>query len=341
MNNTACSSAQHSVVRAVMWRTAVFACAMACSAWASAAAPGWKPDKTVEFIIPGGAGGGQDRTGRIIQKFMQDNGLVTTPMLILNKTGGGGNLAYAYLSQYVGDAHFMATATATLLTNHILGISPRSHTDLTVLCLLYSEYIGFAVNAESPIKTGRDLIERVKKNPESIAFAFGTSRGNANHIAIALAMKAAGIDPTKLKIVLFKASIDAATALMGGHVDVVATPTSTYAPLMASGKLRIIAVAAPRRISGQFAAVPTWKEQEIDVVAPGHRMLVAPKGLNPAQLAFWDGAFARLAQSEVWKKELDENEWENAYLNSTDSRKAVDEIYAQYRKVLVELGLAK
>lgn len=110
---------------------------------------------------------------------------------------------------------------------------------------------------------------------------------------------------------------------------------------MASGKLRIIAVAAPQRISGQFAGVPTWKEMALNVVAPGHRMIVAPRGLNPAQLAFWDGAFARLSQSGVWKKELDENEWENSYMNSTDSRKYLDELYAQYRRVLVELGLVK
>ena len=80
-------------MRASIGRAAIIACAVACNAWAWAAAPGWKPDKTVEFIIPGGAGGGQDRTARIIQKFMHDNGLVTTPMLILNKTGGLVNAA--------------------------------------------------------------------------------------------------------------------------------------------------------------------------------------------------------------------------------------------------------
>src|SRR6185295_4694761 len=103
-------------------------------------------------------------------------------------------------------------------------------------------------------------IERLRANPESVTFAFGTSRGNANHIAISLVAKAAGVDPRKLKVVLYKASIDATTALMGGHVDVVATPISTYAPVMGTGKVRVIGVAAPQRIGGQFAAAPTWKE---------------------------------------------------------------------------------
>ncbi len=324
-----------------MRQAAVALLIAAYGALVCAATPEWKPDKTVEFIIPGGAGGGQDRTARLIQKVMQESGMVTTPVAVLNKTGGGGNLAYTYLNQFPGDAHYMATATATLLTNHILGISPLSYTDFTPLSILYGEHIGFAVNAEGPIKTGKDLIERVKKNPQAVSFAFGTSRGNANHIAIALAMKAAGIDPAVLKIVLYKASIEAATALMGGHVDVVATPTSTYAPVMASGKLRIIAVAAPQRIGGRFAGAPTWKEQGLDVVAPSHRMIVAPKGLSAAQIAFWDHVFERVSRSDAWKKELDDNEWDNTYLKSADSRKYLDDQYAQYRRILVELGLAK
>ena len=341
MNHVECFPAPGAPVRTVMRRAALVFCIATYSALASAAAPAWKPEKAVEFIVPGGVGGGQDRTARIIQKFMQDSGMVTTPVAVVNKPGGGGNLAYTYLNQFPGDGHYMATATATLLTNHILGVSPLNYTDVTPLTVLYGEYIGFAVNADGPIKTGKDLIERVKKNPEAVSFAFGTSRGNANHIAIALAMKAAGVDAGKLKIVLYKASIEAATALMGGHVDVVATPMSTYAPVMSSGKLRIIAIAAPQRISGQFASAPTWKEQGLNVVAPGYRMIVAPRGLNPGQLAFWDNAFARLAQSEAWKKELDANEWDNTYMASADSRKYLDARYAEYKNILAELGLVK
>jgi len=308
---------------------------------AYAAAPGWKPEKPIEFIVPDSAGGGQDRTVRVIQKILQDNGLVTTPINIVNKPGGSGNLAYTYLNQFPRDGHYLAIATATMLTNHVLGLSQFSYTDFTPVAILYGEYIGFAVNADGPIKTGKDLVERLKKNPDSVTFAFGTSPGNANHIGIASVARAAGIDPRKLKIVIYKASIDATTALMGGHVDVVATPTSTYAPVMGTGKVRIVAIAAPQRIGGPFASAPTWIEQGVNVVAAGYRMLIAPKGWNAAQIAFWDNALARVAQTEAWKNELAANDWENNYMNSADSRKYLDARYDEYRKILVELGLAK
>jgi putative tricarboxylic transport membrane protein len=302
--------------------------------------PAWKPQKNVEIIIPGGIGGGQDRTARIMQKIMQE-GLVPTSVTVLNKPGGGGNIAYTYLNQFIGDGHYLATATPTLLTNNILGVSPLNYTHFTPVSVLYGEYIGFATKADGPFKSGKDLIARVKSAPDSVTFAFGTSRGNANHIGIALVLKAAGIDPARIKVVVYKASIEATTALMGGHVDVVATPMSTYLPVLESGKLRIIAIAAPSRVGGKFSDVPTWKEQGYDAVMPSYRMFIAARGLDAQQRRYWDGVFARLAKSEAWQKELAANEWQSSYMNSADSLKYLAARYAEYKKILIELKLAK
>lgn len=323
-------------------RTLLVYCAVLLLAGKSVdvAAQAWKPQKNIEIIIPGGAGGGQDRTARILQKIMQD-GLVPTSVTVVNRPGGGGNLAYTYLNQFTGDGHYLATATATLLTNNILGVSPLNYTHFTPLSVLYGEYIGFATQADGPLKTGRDIVERVRKAPESVAFAFGTSRGNANHIGIALAMKAAGIDPAALKIVVYKASIEATTALMGGHVDVVATPMSTYLPVLESGKIRIVAIAAPQRVGGRFAQVATWKEQGYDAVMPSYRMFIAARGLDAAQRRYWDGVFARIAKSPEWQKELVANEWQSSYMNSAESVKYLEARYAEYKRILTELKLAK
>jgi putative tricarboxylic transport membrane protein len=317
------------------------ALAMASALWAhDARAQAWKPERNVELIVPGGAGGGQDRTARIMQKVMQD-GLVPTSVSVVNRAGGGSNIAYVYLNQFTGDGHYLASATATLLTNHILGTSPLNYTHFTPVSVLYGEYIGFAVNADGPFKSGEDIIARMKSAPESVSFAFGTSAGNANHIGIALALKAAGIDASKMKAVVFKASIEATNALMGGHVDAVATPISTYLPVLGTGKLRIVAIAAPQRVGGKFADVPTWKEQGYDVVMPSFRMFIGAKGLTAAQLRYWDGVFAKLAASEDWKKELAANEWQDSYMTSAQSLRFLDARYTEYQKILTELKLAR
>ena len=329
-------------VRCAFFVRACAAAALVVSSGAAvAAAAAWKPERAVEFIIPASAGGGQDRTARVIQKILQDSGSVPTPINISNKGGGGGNIAYGYLQQFKGDGHYIATASPTLITNHILGISPIGYTDLTPINILYNEYIGIAVNAEGPLKSGADLVARLKKDPESVTFAFGTSRGNANHIAAALLAKAAGVDVKRVKVVIYKSSIDAATALMGGHVDAVATPTSTYVPVLGSGKLRIVGIASPTRQGGVFAKVPTWKEQGLDVNMPSYRMLVGPRDMSAAQLAFWDQAFARVVKSPEWRKELEENDWDDTFLGSARSRAFLDDQHKSYRGVLVELGLVK
>ena len=323
-----------------LWRC-IIAVTLSSASIAFAATGAWKPERAVEFVIPATAGGGQDRTARVIQKILHDESALSVPMNILNKSGGGGNIAYAYLQQFKADGHYLATATPSFLTNPLLGASTLSYADFTPVSLLYSEYTGFAVNADGPIKSGAELLERLRKDPESVTFAFGTSRGNANHIAVGQLAKVAGVDVKRVKVVIYKSSMEAVTALMGGHVTVVPTPTSTYVPVLASGKLRIVAVASPSRQGGAFAQVPTWKEQGLDIVVPTFRAVIGPRDMTAGQLAFWDQAFSKLVKSPEWKKELDENDWDNTYLPSNRSRAFMEDQSRRYRVMLVELGLVK
>jgi putative tricarboxylic transport membrane protein len=102
-----------------------------------------------------------------------------------------------------------------------------------------------------------------------------------------------------------------------------------------------VAVAAPQRVGGRFADVPTWREQGINAVMPSFRMFVGAKGLSGPQLRYWDGVFGKLAASPEWKKELADNEWQGSYMNSADSLRYLDAQAQSYRRILGELGLAK
>ena len=81
------------------------------------------------------------------------------------------------------------------------------------------------------------------------------------YYAIALAAKAHGIDPKRLKTVVFKSGGDSITALLGGHVDVMFYTTAAPVAQLRAGKVRILAVAAPKRLAGELAEVPTLREQ--------------------------------------------------------------------------------
>ena len=202
------------------------------------------------------------------------------------------------------------------------------------------EHTVFSVPADSPIKTAQDLFDRLKANPEALAIGV-VSRGGPSHLALSAAVRAAGIDARKLKTVVFKGSSEAITALLGSHIEIVSTGATNAAGHMAAGKLRVLGVSSGQRLPGAMATVPTWKEQGVDLVYGSWRSVVAPKGVTPEQVAFWESALRQVVESADWKAELERNYWGDFFMTGAEFRKTIDREYREMKGVLVELGLAK
>jgi putative tricarboxylic transport membrane protein len=324
--------------RRILFPIAIFAMMGVMSA---AVAQPWKPEKAVEIIVGTTAGGPQDRLGRTIQRILQERRLVGTPVSVVNKPGGGGAVAISYLHPRTGDGHYLLVVALATLTNHITGRSNIGPDDITPIAMLGAEYVSVAVRAESPIKSGKELLERLRKDPSSLSVAVGTALGNATHLSFVLAMKAGGVDIKKLRTVVFGSGGDSMTALLGGHVDIAASAPSSLLQQVQAGKLRMLALGAPKRGGGEMAQVPTWKELGVGSAFELWRGLAAPKGLSRAQIQFWDNALGALVKTDEWNKELADNQVENIYKNSTDTGKQWKAEYDEVRGVLLELGLAK
>jgi putative tricarboxylic transport membrane protein len=116
-------------------------------AWAQ---PAWKPEKQVEIVLPTAPGGGNDAVARLMAKVLQDQKLVTTPVLVVNKPGGNQALSVTYLAQHPGDPHFLLQATSTLFTNQIQGLTTARYGDFPALALAFIDYSAFMVPANSP-----------------------------------------------------------------------------------------------------------------------------------------------------------------------------------------------
>ena len=312
---------------------------LACAAIASA--QGWKPEKPVEIVIGTSPGGPQDRTGRLVQRVLQERKLVEPPVTVVNKPGGGGAVGLAYLAQYRGDAHHMMIVAQPLLSNQIAGRSKLSYADFTPLAVLGVEYVCIVVRAESPIKDAREMIERLRKDPGSLSVAVGTALGNATHSSFAHAMKMAGVDIRKMRSVVFSSGGESMTATLGGHVDAAAGSVSTVLSQLRAGRVRVIAVGAPKRWVGEFSSAPTWKELGVNSALDLWRGLAGPKGLSAAQVAFWDAALARVVKDEEWHKDLESNLMDNVYKNSAETLKHWQTEYQEVKTILTDLGLAK
>ena len=301
----------------------------------------WSPQKNVEIVVGSAPGGSNDKTARTVERIVVMNKLIPTSVTVVNRPGGGSNIAVTYVQQHAGDPHYLMVGTPSLLTNHITGLSKLHHNDYTPIASLFNDYVVFAVNAASPIKSGRDLADRLKKDPKSITIGFATTLGSHNHIAAGLLMKAVGGNARDLKVVAYKGSADAITNLLGGHIDLVTTAAGNVAAHVASGKLRVVAVAAEKRFPGALADLPTWKEQGVNLVFGGWRGILAPKGLTAQQSAYWENVLRRATEAPEWKADIEKNFWSDDFVAGERFKKELYQDYAAMKAVLTDLGLAK
>ncbi|MEK6593004.1 MAG: tripartite tricarboxylate transporter substrate binding protein [Pseudomonadota bacterium] len=300
----------------------------------------WKPVKTVELVVGVAAGGAVDISARLVQRVWKNQGLLDN-VVVVNKPGGGNTVSWAYMSQQTGDAHYVLVQAPNLLTNKIHGITKLTYSDFTPLCLMFEEFMAVSVRADSPIKTGKDLIARLKKDPSSLSIGIASAVGNHIHTAIAKPLKEAGVDIKKLKIVAFKSSGDSMVALLGGHIDVVSSSTPNALAHLRTGKTHILAVSSAKRFGGDLAQIPTWPEQGIRGDFSSWRGLLGPRGIAPAQVAYWEGTCAKLSEADEWNKALAHEFWVGRYLNGADTARYWEAQYTEYKEILGAIGLAK
>lgn len=308
---------------------------------ASPAVAQWKPDKPVEIVVPTTPGGAIDTISRLIQKIGQDSKLVETPLVVVNKPGGGQSVAMSHLDQKPGDAHYILVSTMSLMTTHMQGRTRVNYTDYTPLANLFGEPMTMVVRPESPLRSGRDIQEKLKADPQSLSIGVGIAVGGTNHLAAALVLRAMGVDPRKAKTVVFQANAEAMTAIMGGHVDLAPMSAATAINAARQGRLRILGVSSARRGDGPLADIPTWKEQGYDVVFTNVRFVLGPRGLSPAQIAYWDGFFEKMVRTDEWKGQVAKNLWEMDFAGHKGTVQRLGTLYTQLRGAMVDSGLIK
>jgi putative tricarboxylic transport membrane protein len=260
---------------------------------------------------------------------------------VVNKPGAANTIGWAYLNQHAGDAHYIATFSPALIGNRIMGTTNLSYQDFTPLNILAREYVVLAVRGDSPIGSLKDLTARLRKDSQSVSFAFATARGNHNHVVLSLYLKSIGVDPKLAKAVVYSGGGDALTAFLGGHIDVYVASPRSMVPLQKEGKARILGVSSAQRQPGALSDLPTFKEQGVDAVFFTWRGFMAPKGLKQPEIAYWDGVFDKLAQTPEWRKDTEDQFWNADYLLSAETRKHLDRENDVMKAILTDLGLAK
>jgi putative tricarboxylic transport membrane protein len=289
-----------------------------------------------KIMVGANPGGGFDQTGRGLGKAMQEAG-VASAVTYENKGGAGGTIALAqFVNANKGDPNALIVTGAVMVGAIVQNNPPITLSNATPIARLLAEYNVFVVPTNSPIKSMKDVVEQMKKEPGSVKWG-GGSKGSIDHISVAMIARATGVDVAKINYVPFKGGGEVTAAVLGGHITV---GTSGYAELeefIRTGKMRAIGYTAPSRQKG--VDVPTLKEQGIDVEIGNWRGVYGAPGITPEQRKALIDAVVKAARTKTWAEILQNNRWSQSLLTGDEFGKFVDEEHARLRALMSKLGM--
>ena len=290
----------------------------------------------IKMMIPANPGGGWDTTGRALGKALQDAG-VASSVTYENKGGAAGIIGLAqYANATKGDGSSLMVMGAVMLGGIITGKPPVSLDKVTPIARLTSEYNVFVVPANSPLKTMKDVVEQMKKDPGSVKWG-GGSRGSTEHIAAAMLAREVGVDAAKINYVPFRGGGEAVAAILGGNVTVGGSGYSEFQQYIETGKMRAIAVTSPKRLKG--INIPTMIEQGYNVDIGNWRGVYAPAGLTAAQRKDLTDMVFKATKSKSWAESLEKNNWTPAWMPNPEFDDFVDREFASLRATMVKAGM--
>ena len=272
------------------------------------------PSKVIEFNVHTSPGGGTDLFARSVSDIMAREKIFSQPLIVSNRPGGSGGVAFNYTKGKRGDPHVVLT----MATGSFLAAANRKGLDLglehfTPVASLAMDPQAIAVAADSKFKTARELIESGRKEPNALTASITSATGTAR-VLLYLIERETG---AKFRYVSFKSGSEATLAVAGGHTHFTPENLSEMLGLVESKKLRILAVSGDKRLAAVPDA-PTLKELGYNVVVGTGRGFVMPAGVPKEAVATMEAAMKRVYDSPAWKEFAARNNYEDMWLGSAE-----------------------
>lgn len=294
-----------------------------------------------ECIAPANAGGGWDFTCRQIGKLLYDLKQVDAPVQVTNMAGAGGGLAFSHVvSKRNEDADLIVAASSSTTTR----LAQKAYGDATADQVRWVGTIGgdpgvIIVAKDSPFQTLGDMVEAIKADPGSVAFAGGSAAGGFDHMKPLQLMKAAGFDDIrKIKYIGVDGGADAITQTIGGFTQAMTGDMSEVVGFIKSGDVRVLAVLTEERVPG-FDDIPTAREQGVDVVVVNWRGLYVPKGISDDQFNAWAAKLQAVAESAEWQAIMASNGLAPYTMVGAEFEGWVDGVIAETEQLSREIGV--
>lgn len=323
--------------RFALSRRFVIAAAAAAGMFGASAQAADQMLDSIHFLIPGGAGGGWDGTARGTGEALTGSGLVGTASYE-NMSGGGGGKAIGYLIENAKSSEGTLMVNSTpIVIRSLTKVFPQSFRDLTLVAGTIGDYAAFVTNKDSKIKSFSDLVAAYKADSRSVAIGGGSVPGGMDHVVVAMAMEAAGEDPTKVKYIPYDAGGKAMAALLSGEIQALSTGFSEAIALANAGEVNIIGVTSSDRVPA-YPDAPTLKEQGVDAEFVNWRGFFAAPGLPEAKAEAYRKTLAAMYDTKEWEDVRARNGWVNIHNSGDDFRAFLEKQEKQIGDLMKKLG---
>ena len=257
------------------------------------------PERPITILVGFIPGGSMDLSTRALAKSAEK--ILRQSIVIENKPGGTGAVALAALLSQKPDGYTLCGTPSSVLirVSQQQQVPFKPFTSFRTIIGFTEPQLGIVVKNDAPWKTLKDLAAAAAKHPGKIKYAT-TGVGSTTHAAVE---EIAHTDKLQLTHVPYKGSMEALTALLGGHVEF-ASLTSELVPAVKAGQVRLLAVISEKR-SPRYPDVPTMKESGYDFANDAVFAIVAPSDIEPSLAKKLEDTFAAAAKSREYLDTLD------------------------------------
>jgi tripartite-type tricarboxylate transporter receptor subunit TctC len=296
------------------------------------------PDRPVHVIVPWAAGGGMDTVVRIFAAgFEKELGV---PVNVVNRTGGGGITGHYAISTATPDGYTIGAASPEISFYKALGLGDITPASFDLFSRISLIPAGVTVRADAPYKDLKEFLAAVKASPKGALSASGTGTGGSWHIAAGGLLKAAGIEPDRLKWVPSQGGAPALQDVAAGGITAFTGSPVEAKALLDAGRVRTLGLMTAER-PPTFPDLPTTKEAGIDWTFQNWFALVAPKGVPPDRREkLFEAARKTMARPEV-QEGMKQRGITPVWDKPGEFDAYVSTFVARGTEVLKDLGLAK
>lgn len=277
--------------------------------------------KSITFIVPWGAGGGTDVTGRLVAAAMEKE--LGVPVQVVNKPGASSQVGMTELARSKPDGY---TVIISSLPSVLTYLDPArkaafGRKDIQQVANVAFDPEMLAVRADSQYKSVKELIDAARANPGTISVADGGINSDG-HLASSMLQKAAGV---KFRLVHFDGNAQVNSAIAGGHVEAALQSAVNFPSLAKAETVRLLAI-WDKEESKFFPGVPTLESQGYKLYWASTRGISVPGGTPKEIVQVLAGAIKKATESSEFKKSCEESYIVPRYMGPDEYSAYWDEI---------------